>query len=106
MRTIVLLSLLTMAGCETSYPVSFKCTDQGGEACPVLETCPEVPLGTDACGDLPGLFGHDPTPVKVGRPVGCSVGLSYGNPYYGDDQQVCVCGRTGANGMSSWQCGV
>lgn len=91
--SVAIVALLSSLACDSSktYPVTFFCDPNGGAACPPGTSCPALTLGTDTCGDLPGLFGHPTTPVKMGRPVGCVVGLSYGNPYYGDTQQKCIC---------------
>lgn len=101
MTRLLCLSLLFLVlGCD-DHEVTFKCVP-GGPACPKDEVCPEIPLGSGGCETLPGLFGHDEEPVDVGRPVGCTVGLSYGNPNYGGDQQTCTCeDRTGS---PAWIC--
>jgi hypothetical protein len=94
--------------CESgkTYPVTFVCEPTGGLTCPPEGECPALPLGSDTCGDLPGLFGHPPTSVTVGRPVGCEVGLSYGNPYYGDSQQTCTCTMDSSSPTPKWECPV
>ena len=84
------LSLLLAACVEPTYPLSFRCT-QGSAACPADRTCPTLPLGASACNDVPGLFEHAPIHLDAGRPPGCVVALPYGNPYYGNSQQSCVC---------------
>lgn len=92
---------------STKYPVTFICASNGGSACPPGTECPALPLGADTCGDLPGLFGHPTTPATTGRSVGCTVGLSYGNPFYADSQQVCTCSTLAAVGSppaSQWEC--
>ncbi len=88
-----IIFLLPSLACDSakSYPVSFVCDSTGGTACPPGTECPEVPLGTDNCGDLPGMFGHPATTVTKGRPVGCIVRLPYGNPNFGGSQQTCTC---------------
>jgi hypothetical protein len=86
--------LLPSLACDSSpktYPVSFVCDTTGGTTCPPGAECPTLPLGADTCGDLPGMFGHPATPETVGRPVGCIVRLSYGNPNFGNSQQSCTC---------------
>ena len=105
--------LLPSPACDSTatktYPVRFVCEPTGGTACPSGTECPELPLGADACGDLPGLFGNAPTTVTKGRPVGCTVWLSYGNPYYADSQQECTCTATVSSSSSSalqWLCPV
>ena len=105
---VAALSLLPWLACDSTktYPVKFLC-EPGGSACPEGTECPELPLGADTCGDLPGLFGHPATPVTKGRPVGCTVWLSYGNPYYGDTQQDCTCTANISSPSSSsatWVC--
>ena len=97
--------LLPWLACDSSkaYRVTFVCQPSGGPACPAETECPALPLTADTCGDLPGLFGHPPTPVTMGRPVGCTVGLSYGNPYYGDSQQTCSCSTLGSS-TAQWLC--
>ena len=87
---------------DGSYPVTFTCLVDGGADCPSGQPCPEVPLSSSACGDLPGVLGHESTPQTVGRPVGCVVGLSYGNPFFGDSQVQCYCAETG--GGVQWGC--
>lgn len=100
MTRLLWLALLAALGCG-GYDVSFVC-QPGSAVCPKDAECPELPLGSGGCEELPGLFGHDPTPVDVARPVGCTVGLSYGNPNYGNDQQTCTCeDRTGT---PAWLC--
>jgi hypothetical protein len=94
-RIPILLALIVLSpslACDStkSYPLKFMC-EPGGDACPTGTECPALPLGGDTCGELPGLFGHPVTPVTEGRPVGCTVFLPYGNPYYGDSQQACTC---------------
>ena len=80
--------LMCLAAC--THDVSFWCVDPGYSSCPLNEVCPELALGSGGCEELPGLFGHAPIPVTVGRPVGCMVRLPYDNPYFGD-QQACRC---------------
>jgi hypothetical protein len=104
----VIVSVLPGVACDSSntYPVRFVC-EPGGEACPRGSECPELPLSADTCGDLPGLFGHPPTSVTKGRPIGCMVSLSYGNPYYADTQQECTCdARVSSNPSdgAAWAC--
>jgi hypothetical protein len=93
---------------EKTYDTTFTCTEASGAACSKGQTCPVVPLDAGGCEDLPGLFGHPATKVEVGRPVGCDVGLSYGNPYYGDSQQTCHCQQTStdAGAKPNWVCGI
>ena len=95
----VALLLPSLACGEKTYPVTFVCVPDGGAACPPGGECPVVPEGAGACGDVPGVLGHPATPIDMARPVGCQVGLSYGNPYYGDSQVKCTC--TDATG---WTC--
>jgi hypothetical protein len=105
--TIVLLLPSLACDSEKTYPVTFVCEPTAGPACPPGTECPALPLGADTCGDLPGLFGHPPTPVTTGRPVGCTVGLSYGNPYYAGSQQTCTCSTTVSSPSSpapQWAC--
>ena len=88
-------------------PVTFVCGPDGGSACPPGTECPELPLGVDTCGDLPGLFGHPTTPATTGRPLGCVVRLSYGNPYYDDALQVCICSTINSSASppaAKWSC--
>jgi hypothetical protein len=103
-----IILLLPSPACDSkkTYPVRFVC-EPGGSACPPGTECPALPLGGDTCGDLPGMFGHPSTPVTVGRPVGCTVWLSYGNPYYADSQQECTCSATVESHTPStpqWSC--
>jgi hypothetical protein len=99
--------LLTCFACDskTTYPVTFTCGSTGGPSCPPGSECPALPLGPDTCGDLPG---DPPTSVSVGRPLGCVVGLSYGNPFYGDSQQTCECtaepGSPTGSTTPQWEC--
>jgi len=83
---------IAVAACDaSSHDVMFRCVgDELAPPCPAGQPCPEVPLGSGGCDNLPGLFGHPMTPTEVGRPVGCDVGLPYQNPYFGS-QQHCVC---------------
>jgi hypothetical protein len=90
------------SGPDVTYPVWFKCLPDGGPDCPSDQPCPEVPLSSGSCGDLPGVLGHPATPQTVGHPIGCGVGLSYGNPYYGNTQVECTC--TDFADMVLWQC--
>lgn len=109
---LALLGLLAfaIAACDDkkTYPVTFTCTHASPE-CPQAQSCPTVPLDAGGCEELPGLFGNPTTPVESGRVPGCEVGLSYGNPFYADTQQTCLCGRPpgGADGGApQWQCGI
>lgn len=99
----VTLSLSGLA-CDPEYPLRFIC-EPGGDGCPHRSECPEVPLGPDSCGDLPGLFGHAAIPMTAGRPVGCQALLPYGNPAYGNTQQSCVC-NTSIGPAATWWCPV
>jgi len=78
------------AGAERKYPVTFTCGQPDTPQCPQNATCPELPLGV-GCDDLPGVFKHPKTPVSVGRPVGCTVFLSYDSDFYPGQQQTCTC---------------
>jgi hypothetical protein len=89
---------------ENTYDETFTCTTAGTAGCPASQPCPTVPLGSGGCEDLPGLFEHPPTKVDVGRPEGCRVGLSYGNPYYGDSQQTCTCSKVQPTSKPTWVC--
>jgi hypothetical protein len=94
---------------ETTYPTTFTCVSGAGgnAACPGGQTCPTVPLGAGGCEDLPGAFGHPATKVEAGRVEGCRVGLSYGNPYYRDTQQECVCKKfEKTDAMPRWTCAI
>jgi hypothetical protein len=100
----IAVAALGLGACDREYPVRFVCSP-GGPDCPASEQCPELPLAPDRCGELPGLFGHPPTPVTTGRPIGCMVWLSYGNPYYGDSQQTCTCEvQPLASSLAMWSC--
>ncbi|HET6281502.1 MAG TPA: hypothetical protein VFH73_11055 [Polyangia bacterium] len=107
-RTIfaALTFTLLAVACDSDYPVSFICEPNGGADCPAGKACPTVPLGSGGCEDLPGLFGHQPTKVPAGRPRGCRVDLSYGNPYYGDTQQICICASVSPMSPATWGCPV
>jgi hypothetical protein len=88
-----------------SYAVTFVCETSTGSDCPTGQPCPEVPPSNTSCGDLPGLFGHPATPETTSRPIGWMVALPYGNPYYSDSQQTCICMPNPAvNGAASWVC--
>jgi hypothetical protein len=87
---------------DAQYPVTFTCLPDGGADCPSGQTCPELPLSSSSCGDLPGVLGYPATPQTVGRPIGCAVGLSYGNPYFSNTQVQCFC--TDFADMVSWAC--
>ena len=101
---IVALLVLACGEDKKTYDVTFTCGTPGTPECPAGATCAPIPLGSpDGCDDLPGLFGNPPTKVEQGRPVGCRVGLSYGNPYYGDEQQTCNCSKLGRP-RASWEC--
>lgn len=102
--TFLLVAGALVACGDKTYDVTFTCTEGGGAACTKGQTCPTVPLGSGGCEDLPGMFGHPDTKVDVGRPLGCEVGLSYGNPYYGDDQQTCNCQINMPGAKPSWTC--
>jgi hypothetical protein len=90
---VLWLAIASLAiGCgRTRYDSYFRCGAPGTPDCPAGAECPEVPLGTNACGDLPELLDSDPIPADAGRPLGCEAGLPYGNPSYGDSQVVCFC---------------
>lgn len=97
-RVVPLVLVLALVACNDdeppaspTYEVWFRCGPDGGAPCPAEQPCPTTPLGAGGCEDLPGLFDHPATPVEAGRPPGCTVGLAYGNPYYGDVQQTCTC---------------
>jgi hypothetical protein len=93
--------------CATGFATTFTCTSAGGATCPTGHTCPTLPLGTGGCEDLPALFGQPSTPVDAGRPIGCEVGLPFGNPYYACTQQTCTCRQLPAGDAavtSSWVC--
>jgi len=95
------LLLLPLVACDSgeTYPLTFVCDPAGGPGCPAGDQCPVVPEGSGACGDLPGVLGHPPTPIDMARPVGCRAGLHYGNPAYGDSQVNCTCTDT-----ALWSC--
>lgn len=95
-----LATLVTQVGC--GFPITFTCA-ANEPACPAAQPCPQVPLGSGGCETLPGLFGQPTTPVDAGRPVGCDVGLPYGNPNYGGLQQHCRCADV-AGTSAQWQC--
>lgn len=100
------VAVLAIASCgPRTYELSFVCDGQVGPSCPQAQTCPEIPLGSGGCEDLPGLFGHSTTRVEKGRPIGCVVRLTYGNPYYGDSQQSCTCEKFDPMASSpEWLC--
>lgn len=104
----LVLAVVTACGsAKKTYPTTFTCGDAGGAACASSQPCPMVPLGSGGCEDLPGLFGNPATKVDYGRPLGCRVGLSYGNPYYGDDQQECTCQNVlNSDAKPAWSCPV
>jgi hypothetical protein len=97
----VVASLMMLFACDSSYPMSFVCASDAGPECPPEQACPELPLGPNTCGDLPGVLGHDPIPAKVGRPPGCRARMPYGNPHYGGHQVICDCRDVGS---PSWRC--
>jgi len=98
-----------MAACGNSYELTFRC-NPGGELCPVGQVCPQLPLGSGGCEDLPSLFGHPAIPVNAGRPIGCVAELPFENPYFPGDQQPCFCQSTLVPGDASvvetagWEC--
>ena len=101
----VVAVLLPFCACdsEKTYPVSFVCEADAGASCPPGNECPVVPEGPGACGgDLPGSFGHAPMPIDMARPVGCRVGLAYGNPAFGDSQVLCFCMSTASTDAMWW----
>ena len=103
---VLLVASILACNDKETYPVSFTCT-ASEPGCSQGQTCPALPLDAGGCEELPGLFGNPSTPVEQGRPPGCQVGLSYGNPYYADEQQTCICGRPVADGGApQWQCGI
>ena len=80
------------------YSLTFTCGPTGSDECPAGQPCPEVPLSSTSCGDLPAIAGrpgftpdHEAIPQSTGRPVGCSAALPYENPYYEGEQQTCLC---------------
>lgn len=73
------------------YPLTFICGSDAGADCPSGQPCPEVPLSSAACGDIPMNLGHEAILETTGHPVGCMARLPYGNPYYLDTQVQCVC---------------
>jgi len=80
------------------YTLTFTCGPTGSSECPAGEPCPEVPLSSTSCGDLPAIAGrpgftpdNEAIPQSTGRPVGCSAALPYENPYYEGEQQTCAC---------------
>jgi hypothetical protein len=106
LAVIAAIAVSLPSACDTdkTYPVTFVCASNTGASCPLGEACPELPLSSDSCGDLPGLFGHPATPETTGRPVGCRVGLSYGNPYYSDTQVMCTCTALTTSAAPEWIC--
>jgi len=82
-------------GTGMTYTLSFVCSDNfgadAGADCPAGQPCPELPLSSSTCGDLPALLGQPAIPATAGRPNGCTANLPYGNPYYGNTQVKCVC---------------
>ncbi|HXU04431.1 MAG TPA: hypothetical protein VN903_25895 [Polyangia bacterium] len=84
-----------------TYPLTFTCDVDAGAACPAGQTCPAVPLSSTSCGDIPANLGHDAIPQSTGRPIGCTAGLPYGNPFYTDMQVICVCMDFGG---TRWVC--
>jgi hypothetical protein len=99
--------LLPLLACDKTYPVTFVCEPDGGASCPPGDPCPVVPVAPDACGDVPALGNQPPTPVDMGRPLGCRIGLPYGNSFYGDTQQFCICSPSpGDPTKAAWQCPV
>jgi hypothetical protein len=108
--SIAIVFVVSSLACDTAttYPITFTCGQDGGTACPPGTACPALPLGIETCGDLPGVLGHPAIPVTVGRPLGCVVGLPYGNQYYGDSQQTCICaaapGASPSSPSPQWQC--
>jgi hypothetical protein len=101
LRSIVGLAatVLALTGCDekNTYPVTFTCA-ASTPGCSQGQICPTLPLDAGGCEELPGLFGNASTPVDAGRPLGCVVGLSYGNPHYEDGQQHCTCGSSMTDG--------
>jgi len=105
---VAIMFLHPTLACDSSetYSVRFVCGSTGGTACPPGTECPELPLGSDSCGDLPGLLGNPATRVMTGRPLGCSVGLAYADPS-GNNQQTCTCSTLGSSTSPStaqWLC--
>lgn len=85
----------------------FTCGKSAGADCPAGKMCPEIPLGSGGCEDLPGLFGNPKVTVQTGRPVGCVVLLPYENPYYPGFPQDCLCEQsTFTNNLPRWSCGL
>lgn len=85
----------------------FICSKSAGAGCPAGEMCPEIPLGSGGCEDLPGLFGHPKVIVQTGRPVGCVLLLPYENPYYPGSPQDCFCEQsTFTDNLPRWTCGL
>jgi len=88
-----------------NYPMTFTCEADAGASCPEGQPCPEVPSSATSCGNLPAVLGHPAIPEATSRPLGCTAGLPFGNPYYNDVQQTCTCMPTiGSPGTASWLC--
>ena len=100
-KSLILIILTTAVGC--GYDLTFLC-NPGGPDCPKDQQCPTVPLGSGGCEDLPGVLDHAPIKVDAGRPIGCSAGLPYGNPFFGNSQQFCECIEGAPGDAASWQC--
>jgi hypothetical protein len=86
------------SGPDGIYTLTFTCGPGAGAECPAGHPCPEVPLSSTSCGDLPAIAGrpgftpdHEAIPQSTGRPVGCNAALPYENPYYAGEQQTCAC---------------
>jgi hypothetical protein len=110
--TFVLLCAVAAVACASndkkSYPITYACSVFDVPGCPAQQPCPSISLGAGGCEDLPGRFGDAPIKVETGRPAGCIVGLPYGNPYYGDIQQTCICAQatssTAQPNPLAWSC--
>ena len=88
-----------------NYPMTVTCEADAGASCPEGQPCPEVPSSATSCGNLPAVLGHPAIPEATSRPLGCTAGLPFGNPYYNDVQQTCTCMPTiGSPGTASWLC--
>jgi hypothetical protein len=87
---------------STDTPPAYMCNNPT-PTCPA-GPCPSLPLGSGGCEDVGGLFGHPGVGADAGRPEGCWVYLSYGNPYYCGSPQPCYCSRMLPDAGLAWVC--
>ena len=82
------------ARCAPGYADSCGATNQSCGA--VTGDAPSCPM------EIPPTLDHPATTLDAPKPIGCAVGLTFGNPNYQDSQVVCTCGLI--SGRNDWTC--